>query len=92
MEDKLRIANKVNKKYKELMNEMDDTMRQTMEEIGIEEATALLEQSKAATALLEQSKAAATKVTVTTSVSTAPVTTTTVTTSLKCKTKKYSRN
>ena len=30
MEDKLRIANKVNTKYKELMNEMDENIKQAM--------------------------------------------------------------
>ena len=49
MEDKLRIANKVNKKYKELMNELDDNIKQTMEEIGLDEAKALLENKKVAT-------------------------------------------
>ena len=43
MEDKLRIANKVNKKYKELMNELDENIKQATEEIGSEEAKALLE-------------------------------------------------
>ena len=33
MEDKLRIANKVNKKYKELMNELDDNIKQATEDI-----------------------------------------------------------
>ena len=43
MEDKLRIANKVNKKYKELMNELDETIKQATEDIGNDEAKALLE-------------------------------------------------
>ena len=43
MEDKLRIANKVNKKYKELMNELDDNIKQATEDIGNDEAEALLE-------------------------------------------------
>ena len=43
MEDKLRIANKVNKKYKELMNELDDNIKKAMDEVGNEEAIALLE-------------------------------------------------
>ena len=44
MEDKLRIANKVSKKYKELMNELDENIKQVMEEIGDDdlEATNLL--------------------------------------------------
>lgn len=46
MEDKLRIANKVNKKYKELMNELDDNINLAMQEIGNEEAKALLENSR----------------------------------------------
>ena len=59
------------------MNELDENINQTMEEIGTEEAMALLEQNKV------------TKVAGTIS-STAPVTTgpsvaTTVATSLKCK-------
>ena len=43
MEDKLRIANKVNKKYKELMNELDENIKQATEDIGNDEAKALLE-------------------------------------------------
>ena len=62
------------------MNELDENINQTMEEIGTEEAMALLEQNKV------------TKVAGTIS-STAPVTTgtsvaTTVATSLKCKFKR----
>ena len=38
MEDKLRIANKVNKKYKELMNELDENIKQTSDDIGSPEA------------------------------------------------------
>jgi HKD family nuclease len=43
MEDKLRIANKVNKKYKELMNDLDADIKQTMDLIGNDEAQALLD-------------------------------------------------
>ena len=46
MEDKLRIANKVNKKYKELMNELDENIKQATEDIGNDEAKALLENRK----------------------------------------------
>ena len=42
MEDKLRIANKVSKKYKELMNELDENIKQVMEEIGNDEEANLL--------------------------------------------------
>ena len=42
MEDKLRIANKVNKKYKELMNELDENIKQVMEDIGNDEEAANL--------------------------------------------------
>lgn len=42
MEDKLRIANKVNKKYKELMNELDENIKVATDEIGNEAAEALL--------------------------------------------------
>ena len=43
MDDKLRIANKVNKKYKELMNELDDNIKEAVDKIGNEEATEILE-------------------------------------------------
>ena len=46
MEDKLRIANKVNKKYKELMNELDENINQATEDIGNDEAKALLENKR----------------------------------------------
>lgn len=42
MEDKLRIANKVNKKYKELMNELDADLKEAIEEVGSDEAQALI--------------------------------------------------
>ena len=42
MEDKLRIANKVSKKYKELMNELDEKIKEVMEEIGNDEEANLL--------------------------------------------------
>ena len=54
MEDKLRIANKVNKKYKELMNELDENINQATEDIGNDEAKALLENKRNLTA--EKSK------------------------------------
>ena len=92
MEDKLRIANKVNTKYKELMNEMDENIKQAMEEIGTDEATteALIaehQQSQAAvaaSAVASESRAKATAVSGTT-LSTAPVTVNTVTTTVRCK-------
>ncbi len=43
MEDKLKIANRVNKKYKELMNELDNNIKEAIEELGTEEAEALLD-------------------------------------------------
>ena len=43
MEDKLRIANKVNKKYKELLNDLDADLKEAINELGEEESEALLE-------------------------------------------------
>ena len=98
MEDKLRIANKVNTKYKELMNEMDENIKQAMEEIGTDEATteALIaehQQSQAAVALAasavvaseSRAKASAATAVSGTTLSTAPVTVNTVTTTVRCK-------
>ena len=96
MEDKLRIANKVNTKYKELMNEMDENIKQAMEEIGTDEATteALIaehhQQSQAAASAAAASTAASSesraKAAVSgTTLSTAPVTVNTVTTTVRCK-------
>ena len=49
MEDKLRIANRVNLKYKELMEELDGNIKQTMDELGTDEASVavFLEQKQA---------------------------------------------
>ena len=96
MEDKLRIANKVNTKYKELMNEMDENIKQAMEEIGTDEATteALIaehQQSQAAASAAAAASTAASsesraKAAVSgTTLSTAPVTVNTVTTTVRCK-------
>ena len=94
MEDKLRIANKVNTKYKELMNEMDENIKQAMEEIGTDEATteALIaehQQSQAAAAAAASTAASSesrAKAAVSgTTLSTAPVTVNTVTTTVRCK-------
>ena len=43
MEDKIRIANKVNKKYKELLNDLDADFKEVVAELGEEEVEALLE-------------------------------------------------
>ena len=43
MEDKLRIANKVNNKYKELLNDLDADLKEAIEELGEEESQRLLE-------------------------------------------------
>ena len=62
MEDKLRIANKVNTKYKELMNEMDENIKQAMEEIGTDEATTealIAEHQQSSQAMVEAASASA---------------------------------
>ena len=43
MEDKLRIANKVNKKYQELLNDLEKDYKDACNELGPEEVAALLE-------------------------------------------------
>ena len=43
MEDKIRIANKVNKKYKELLNDLDAEYKSVVAELGQEEVEALLQ-------------------------------------------------
>ena len=43
MEDKLRIANKVNKKYQELMNDLEKDYKEACNELGPEEVAELLE-------------------------------------------------
>ena len=43
MEDKLRIANKVNKKYQELMNDLEKDYKDACNELGPEEVAELLE-------------------------------------------------
>ena len=39
----MRIANKVNKKYKELLNDLDADFKEAVRELGEEESEALLE-------------------------------------------------
>ena len=46
MEDKIRIANKVNKKYKELLNDLDADFKEVVAQLGEEEAEALLTAEK----------------------------------------------
>lgn len=46
MEDKIRIANKVNKKYKELLNDLDADFKEVVAELGEEEVQALLEKKE----------------------------------------------
>ena len=43
MEDKVRIANKVNKKYQELLNDLEKDYKDACNELGPEEVAALLE-------------------------------------------------
>ena len=46
MEDKLRIANKVNKKYEELMNDLEKDFKEACNELGPEEVAELLEKKR----------------------------------------------
>ena len=95
MEDKLRIANKVNTKYKELMNEMDENIKQAMEEIGTDEATTealIAEHQQSSQAMVEAASASAVTSSESsraaasgTTLSMAPVTVNTVTTTVRCK-------
>ena len=58
MEDKIRIANKVNKKYKELLNDLDADFKEVVAELGEEEVEALLEkkdQDTSSTTLAKES-------------------------------------
>ena len=49
MEDKVRIANKVNKKYQELLNDLEKDYKDACNDLGPEEVAALLEKQLEAT-------------------------------------------
>ena len=54
MEDKVRIASKVNKKYKELLEDLEKDYKDACNELGPEEVAALLEKQLEASKKLEQ--------------------------------------
>ena len=56
MEDKIRIANKVNKKYQELFNDLERDYKEACTELGPEEVAALLEKKLAEKANVADSR------------------------------------